>query len=105
MKFDINKATVKYQLFIAQKRFGIPKTKREPDNKVDHITDDDIRQTAEREALLMKRAYKSQTMNFGKKLRKSRGENHRAGGGRLTAKNLPKMVQGDINNVNYNDLY
>lgn len=103
--FDIKKVTIKYQLFIAAKQFGLPIKHREKNPKVEHISAEDIDNQAINEAVYMKRAFSSETMGFGKKLRKSRGEQHRAGGQGQWEKGLPKMRQGDINNINYNDIY
>lgn len=75
--FDIDIAVKQNKLFEQAKICGLPYKPKQSNPQVEHISGDDIDNQAISEAVYMKRSFMNKTMNFGKRLRKRKGEKHR----------------------------
>lgn len=75
--FDIDIAVKQNRLFEQAKIYGLPyKLKQRNPFRV-HVSAEDIECKAISEAVYIKRSFINKTMDFGKRLRKRKGEKHR----------------------------
>lgn len=78
--FNLNQAVKKHQLFEEQKVTGLPERKRQHNLPVKHVDISVYEQQAEREGRAISKAYRSRTMDFGKRLKRKTGQRHFPGG-------------------------
>ena len=69
--FGINIAVEQRKQLQHDKIHGLSYKPKQYDDEVLHITDDDINAQAECEGRFMSRAFKSKTMDFGKRMRRT----------------------------------
>lgn len=69
--FDITKAVQKHQQLQADKINGLPSKSKEYQEFIQHIDDTKHIEQAEREGVAISRAFKSKTMDFGKRLKRT----------------------------------
>jgi hypothetical protein len=91
--FNIREATKRLLQLEYDKVNGLEIKHSEPNPAVKHIDSEPYDIQATKEHVAIKRAFKSKTIDFGKRLRKRRGENHKRRGhyscGSYTFKGLP----------------
>ncbi len=78
--FDIIEAVKKNEYFEYAKIHGLPYKARPINPKVLHISEDDIDDIAISESVFIKRRFTSSTTDFGKRLRKHSGQDHKRRG-------------------------
>ena len=78
--FDITKAVQQNEYFKYAKVWGLPYNPRPINPPVKHISEEDIDTIAIRESVFIKRRFTSSTRDFGKRLRKHSGQDHKRKG-------------------------
>ena len=78
--FDINKEVKRLEQLAVAKVYGLPYKPKQPNPKVEHISAEDIDNKAIRESVFIKRRFTSRTLDFGQRLRKSSGQDHKRKG-------------------------
>ena len=78
--FDINREVKRLELLEHAKINGLPYKPRPVNPKVEHISAEDIDNKATQEAVFIKRRFTSKTFDFGHRLKKSSGQDHKRRG-------------------------
>ena len=79
--FDLIQNTSKYKQYLHDKIHGLPVKHRQKDKPKQHISVTiNYDEQAETEGKHIDNAYKNRSMDFGRRLRKAKGQKHHPGG-------------------------
>lgn len=79
--FNLQSETNRLKQLNHDKIHGLPNKPKQHNPKVQHIDDTPLDNQAEQEGIYISRRYRNRTMDFGRRLIKSKGQRHYPGGG------------------------